>query len=305
MMNHLPNLPVGQQYFAGIREENCIYVDKTEYIYELCRQSNLGFFLSRPRRFGKSLTLDTIHELFNGNKALFQGLWIEDKWDWSQSFPVIRMSFAAIGHENGLKEALVKHLRKIATTFKVKLKEDTPGLAFHELIEKIYKKTGKKVIILIDEYDKPIVDYIDPYNMEIANQQQDILKKFFSILKDASNMTRFLFITGVSKFSKVSIFSDLNHLIDLTLDKDFSGLCGYTQTELENSFKPYIDVMPPDTLENMKLWYNGYSWDAKTFVYNPFSVLNFFKSKDFRNFWFATGTPTFLTKLLHKKFHLF
>jgi hypothetical protein len=301
-MQYLPNLPVGQQYFASIRNDNCIYVDKTEYIYHLCRQADRGYFLSRPRRFGKSLTLDTIHELFSGNKFLFKGLWIEDKWDWSQNFPIIRMSFASISHENGLSIALETAMHDIAATFEIELKKKSASALFKELIEKVAKKTSKKVIILIDEYDKPIVDYIDPYNLEKANKQREILKTFFSILKDASNHTRFLFITGVSKFSKVSIFSDLNHLKDLTLDRNFAGLYGYTQDELEHYFEPYIKVMPPETLKKMKLWYNGYSWDAKTFVYNPFSVLNFFDSQDYRNFWFETGTPSFLTKLLRKRF---
>jgi Predicted AAA-ATPase/PD-(D/E)XK nuclease superfamily len=301
-MSQLQHLPVGLQYFASIRNDNCIYVDKTEYLYNLCLPKYRGYFLSRPRRFGKSLTLDTINEIFNGNKELFQGLWIEEKWDWTQTNPVIRMSFASIGHENGLENALLQELRSIGSKFKIKLKADFPGLAFKELIEKIAKKTGKKVVILIDEYDKPIVDYIDPYNTEKANQQREILKHFFSILKDASNLTRFLFITGVSKFSKVSVFSDLNHLADLTLDKNYAGLCGYTQPELEHYFKAYLDKMPDDTLTKMKLWYNGYSWDAQTFVYNPFSVLNFFNSGEYRNFWFETGTPTFLTKILRKRF---
>jgi hypothetical protein len=301
-MKYLPNLPLSRQYFADVREDDAIYVDKTEYIYNLCRPAVGGYFLSRPRRFGKSLTLDTINEVFNGNKALFRGLWIEDKWDWSLSYPVIRMSFAAISHENGLSEALEIALHDIAETFEIELKKKSAGALFKELIEKVSKKTGKKVVILIDEYDKPIVDYIDPYNLVKANSQREILKNFFSILKDASKYTRFLFITGVSKFSKVSIFSDLNHLFDLTLDKNYAGLCGYTQVELEHYFKPYLDTFPSDTLEKMKSWYNGYSWDGKTLVYNPFSVLNFFGSRDYRNFWFETGTPTFLTKLLRKRF---
>ena len=161
---------------------------------------------------------------------------------------------------------------------------------------------GKKIVILIDEYDKPIVDYIDPYDLTKANERRDILKQFFSVLKDASKHTRFLLITGVSKFSKVSIFSDLNHLSDLTLDPDFVALCGYTQAELEHYFEPFLKIMPPETLEKMKKWYNGYSWNGQTFIYNPFSVLNFFRVKSYRNFWFETGTPTFLVRLMRKRF---
>ena len=301
-MEKLPNLPIGQQYFKSIIAGNALYVDKTKYIYELCQPIDRAYFLSRPRRFGKSLTLDTINELFKGNRALFQGLWIEDKWDWSETFPVIRLSLDAIGHEEGLKIGLLVELKKIAKTFKLTLQSVNISLAFRELIDKIATKTGKSVVILIDEYDRPIVDYIDPYDLTKANEQRNILKQFFSILKITSNQVRFLLITGVSKFSKVSIFSDLNHVFDLTLNPDFAGLCGYTQAELEHYFAPYLKIMPPETLEKMKLWYNGYSWDAETFVYNPFSVLNFFANKQYRNFWFETGTPTFLVRLMRKRF---
>ena len=301
-MERLPNLPIGRQYFADIRRDNAVYVDKTAYIYKICSPASSGYFLSRPRRFGKSLTLDTIAELFSGNKALFEGLWIADKWDWTETYPIIRMSLDKIGHEDGLKEALIKALKKIGSTFGLTLTSTNHGLAFEELIEKVSEKTGKQVVVLIDEYDKPIVDYIDPYNLEKANEQRDILKRFFSILKGASNHTRFLFITGVSKFSHVSIFSDLNHLNDITLNKKYAGLCGYTQEELEYNFAPYLKKLPPETLGKMKEWYDGYSWDAQTFVYNPFSVLNFFENETYGNFWFRTGTPTFLIKLLRKRF---
>jgi Predicted AAA-ATPase/PD-(D/E)XK nuclease superfamily len=301
-MERLPSLPIGLQYFAEIRKSDSIYIDKTQYIYELCRPPSRPYFLSRPRRFGKSLTLDTIAELFSGNRTLFEGLWIEDKWDWSMTHPVIRLSLDSIGHEAGLKNALLKELNKIALSFDLTLDEDNLGSAFRELIERVAKKTGKQVVVLIDEYDKPIIDYIDPYNLTKANEQRDILKAFFSILKGSSNHIRLLFITGVSKFARVSIFSDLNHLIDLTLNKKYAALCGYTQAELEDSFKMYLERLPANTLEQMKIWYNGYSWDAKTFVYNPFSVLNFFENETYSNFWFATGTPTFLLKLMRKRF---
>jgi hypothetical protein len=301
-MEKLPRLPIGRQYFAGIRKDDAVYVDKTEYIYDLCAPADTGYFLSRPRRFGKSLTVDTINELFAGNRALFEGLWIADKWDWSDTYPIISMSLDAIGSQGGLTEALIAELNKIATHFELTLDGDNPGGLFRELIEKVHQKAGKNVVILIDEYDKPIIDFIDPYDLKKANEHQDILKSFFGILKDSSKYIRFLLITGVSKFSKVSIFSDLNHLHDLTLDPNFAGLCGYTQPELEHFFAPYFKVMPPETLKKMKAWYNGYSWDAKTFVYNPFSVLNFFQSRMYHNYWFVSGTPTFLTRLLRKRF---
>lgn len=178
-MEELPNLPIGQQYFKSIIMDNGIYVDKTPYIYELCKPLYRGYFLSRPRRFGKSLTIDTIAELFSGNKALFEGLWIENKWDWTETYPILRFSFDKIGHENGLKNALLAELKKIAITFGLTLAETSHGLAFRELIEKVAQKTDKQVVILIDEYDKPIVDYIDPYNLEKANEQRDIFKTVF------------------------------------------------------------------------------------------------------------------------------
>jgi len=298
----LPNLPLGQQYLKSIRDDNGVYVDKTEYIYRLCRPLDKGYFLSRPRRFGKSLTLDTINQLFVGNRDLFKGLWIEDRWDWTKTYPVIRMSLDAIGREGGLSEGLRVAMHDIGKTHKVRLRKKYPGSLFKELIEAVAEKTGRQVVILIDEYDRPIIDYIDPYDLERAREQRDILKHFFSILKDASKHIRFLLITGVSKFSKFSIFSELNHLTDLTLDDQFAALCGYTQAELEHYFEPFLKAMPSDTLDKMKFWYNGYSWDAKTFVYNPYSVLSFFQKRDYRNFWFSTGTPTLWVKLMRKKF---
>ncbi len=301
-MEKLPRLPIGQQYFKSIMKDKGVYVDKTEYIYALCAPHDKNYFLSRPRRFGKSLTIDIINELFSGNRALFEGLWIEDKWDWSDTYPVIRMSLDAISAKFGLEKALMVELHRIAGRFNLTLEGTDSGFLFKDLIEKVAEQAGKHVVILIDEYDKPIIDHIDPYDLEKANEQREILKNFFSVLKGSSKHIRFLLITGVSKFSKVSIFSDLNHLQDLTLDPNFAGLCGYTQAELEHYFAPYLKVMPPETLEKMKSWYNGYSWDAQTFLYNPFSVLNFFQTRMYHNYWFASGIPTFLTRLLRKRF---
>jgi hypothetical protein len=301
MEERLPHLPIGIQYFANIRTEKSVYVDKTRYIYEICR--GIGHhFLSRPRRFGKSLTLDTMAQLFKGNRALFEGLWIADKWDWETTYPVVRFSLDAVQHRDGLEAALLDAVRDQAKLHGVMVSKTASGAAFKELLELVVEKTGKQVVVLIDEYDKPIVSHFDPYDRTKAIEQRDILKNFYGILKPASDSIRFLFITGVSKFSKVSIFSDLNHLNDLTLSPVAAGLCGYTQAELEHYFKPYLDEMPLNTLEKMKEWYNGYSWDGATFMYNPFSVLNFFYQKQYRNFWFTTGTPTFLMHLLRQRF---
>jgi Predicted AAA-ATPase/PD-(D/E)XK nuclease superfamily len=297
-----PDLPIGQQYFRDIRENNNLYIDKTQLIYNLCRPKSKNYFLSRPRRFGKSLTLDTIAQLFQSNKALFEGLWIANQWDWSEKHSVIRFSLDAIGHKDGLTAALQTALHKIAAEFKVKLTETTPGQLFQQLIQKVARKSRKSVVILIDEYDRPIVDYIDPFDYTKAIEHRDILKEFFSILKDASKDIRLLFITGITKFARVSIFSTLNHLTDLTLEPDFAALCGCTQAEVEHYFAPYLETMPPETLGYLKHWYNGYSWDGATFVYNPYSLLCFFRTKIYSDYWFETGTPTFLVKLLSKRF---
>jgi hypothetical protein len=301
-MKSLPELPIGQPYFSELRKNKELYIDKTKYIYEFCQKKTAFYFLSRPRRFGKSLTLDTIEELFKGNRPLFEGLWIADQWDWSQTHPVIRLSLDDIGHENGLKEALQTAMHDLAETFEVTLKKTTPSQLFKELIQKVFQKTGKTVVILIDEYDRPIVDYMDPYDYTKAIQHRDILKAFFNVLKNASKYIRLLFITGITKFARVSLFSTLNHLTDLTLNPHYAALCGYTQGELEYSFAPYLEQMPANTLRQLKYRYNGYSWDGKTFLYNPYSILNFFFSGRYENYWFATGTPTFLVRLLSKRF---
>ncbi len=200
-------------------------------------------------------------------------------------------------------------LDKLATENSVTLDATTYDQKFKELIQKLFTKkklsTEKKVVILIDEYDKPLIDYMD--NLEKAKMHQQILKTFYAILKDSDPYIELLFITGVSKFSKVSVFSDLNNLEDITMGRQFSTLTGYTQEELETYFEPYIVELQEEyggktqLLKSLKSWYNGYSWDGKKYVYNPFSVLRFFKSQEFSNFWFTTGTPVFLIKLLHER----
>lgn len=295
-------LPISIQYFANLREGNYVYVDKTMYIHELCRLEKKAYFLSRPRRFGKSLLLDTMQELFDGKRELFKDLWIEDKWDWSKTYPVLRFSLDAIEHEVPLRTALMAALHEVAKQHKVTIEAKSPSAGFKELITNVYESTGKPVVILIDEYDRPISDYITAHSLEKAQKQRDILKNFFSGLKKMSKIIRFLFITGVSKFARVSIFSDLNHLDDLTIDPRSHAICGYTQTELEHYFKDYLKMMPSDTLEKMRHWYDGYSWDGETWVYNPFSVLNFFMKRAYRNYWFQTGTPSFLARVMRHRF---
>ncbi len=301
----LKKLPIGIQTFEKIRTEDYLYVDKTESLHHLISDSGGYYFLARPRRFGKSLTLSTIKAIYSGQRELFAGLWIEQHHDWSKIHPVIHMSFSSIGHKTlGLETAITAELQILSQDFGIKLEESGIDRQFRELIRKTAQQQGK-VVLLIDEYDKPLIDYVD--NIEQAKVNQQILKNFYSVIKDSDPYLEFMLITGVSKFSKVSVFSDLNNLYDLTLDDSTATLTGYTQTELEHYFEPYLSIVEnplklsrTELLAKLQHWYNGYSWNTEHYVYNPFSILNFFQAKRFRNFWFETGTPTFLIKLIRR-----
>lgn len=284
--------PVGIQDFQKIRDDNYTYVDKTQFIYEI---SNIGgyYFLSRPRRFGKSLLVSTLDYLFQGKKDLFEGLFIYDKWNWEQKNPLIKISFAAISHkELGLFNAINRRLDEIAKQYDLKVENSSISAKFLELIKQLSEKYGK-VVVLIDEYDKPIIDYLGTDTPK-AIENREVFKSFYSILKDADPYLKLVFITGVSKFSRVSIFSDLNNLQDITISPRFANCCGITEQEVENNFSEELQKYPK---AKIKQWYNGYTWDLKTSVYNPFSLLNFFTEGQFKNYWFESGTPTFLINL--------
>jgi hypothetical protein len=299
----MKKLPIGIQTFSEIITENYLYVDKTKEITELL-QGGKYLFLSRPRRFGKSLLISTLSEIFSGNKELFQGLYIYDKIEW-QSYPVILIDFNKISYTNDkiFEASLLSFLDKTAAKYEIELSDTFIKDKFGELIEKISEKTQQKVVVLIDEYDKPIVEHID--DIEKATKNREIMRDFFGILKSSDPFLRFVFLTGVSKFSRVSIFSELNNVRDITFSRQFATLCGYTQKELENNFDSYIqdlgsvlEIKKPVLLTKIKTWYNGYSWNAIDKMYNPFSILNLFMDQRFSNYWFATGTPTFLMKLI-------
>ena len=286
--------PMGVQEFESIRQGNNLYIDKTKWISLMYKSSKYNF-LSRPRRFGKSLLISTLECLFQAKKELFKGLYIENEWDWSVKYPIIRISFNNISHiEIGLKEAISKELDKIANFYKISLAAGVNSAKLRELIFKL-QPLGN-VVILFDEYDKPILDYLGKDD-QIAIQNRDILKSFYTVLKDSDAYVEFLLITGVTKFSKVSMFSDLNNLTDITTQTRFGGICGITQEELEENFKEELKLYDNDKIKH---WYNGYTWDLKTRIYNPFSILGLFNSGDFKNFWFETGTPTFIVNLLVK-----
>ena len=304
----MKNLPLGIQTFRDFIELDYIYVDKTKPIHDLFARGGKYYFLSRPRRFGKSVLISTLAEIFSGNKELFKGLWIYDKIQWTQH-PVIHMDFSTIDYTSPQKmeESIKKLLNKTAISHSVTLDEkNTYKESFVELIEKLSAKG--RVVILIDEYDKPLIEYIEAEKMEAAKEIRRVLKNFYGVIKGMDAFLRFVFITGVSKFSKVSVFSDLNNLIDITLSKKFAALVGYTEEELRHYFSPYIEQMAEkqgisagDLIETIRKWYNGYSWDGENFLYNPFSILNLFNTNRFKNFWFSTGTPTFLIQLIKNR----
>ena len=296
----MKKLPIGIQSFEKMRTHDFYYVDKTPFVAKLVEEGSGWYFLSRPRRFGKSLFLDTLRQAFLGKKELFEGLYLENNWDWEKTYPVVYVSFD--GNINSL-ELLKKRIRSrllyTAEEYEITLTEDEEGLLLEELVIRLYKKYKTKVVVLIDEYDKPILDVIDNKEVAIANREK--LKHFYGVLKPLDAYVKFVFITGVSKFSKVSLFSGLNQLNDITIDEEYSTICGYTQRELEETF---TDRLSGIALEEVRTWYNGYSWLGEP-VYNPFDILLYLSKKSFRPYWFETGTPSFLIKvMLERKYYL-
>ena len=290
-------LPIGVQTLRKIREEGCYYVDKTSFISRLVDEGT-HYFLSRPRRFGKSLLLDTLKELFEGNESLFEGLDIHDRWDWSVRRPVVRLDFGA-GHfrEPGyLHTNVMVQLASVAEQAGVDTRHDTSPERFGHLIRALREHSGQSVAVLIDEYDKPILDALDTPDTARANR--DYLQGLYAVIKSCDAHIRFSFLTGVSKFSKVSLFSGLNNLIDITLDPGFSAICGYTDADLDTVFAPELAGLDRDAIRD---WYNGYWWLGEEKVYNPFDILLLFRNRKFGAWWFETGTPSFLIETLFKR----
>jgi len=311
-MKKLQNLPIGESSFENIRQDNRLYVDKTRHIFQLADEGKY-YFLSRPRRFGKSLTVSTLKCLFQGRKELFGGLWVCEHGDWEwKKHPVILLDFNEISHDTpeNLRTGLESSLKNTGQIHEIRLNQTLLKEQFKELILSLYKKTGMPVVILIDEYDKPLIDHLGKGDkaLETAKANREILKYFFGVIKggEVSPVLRFVFITGVSKFSRVSIFSELNNLKDLTMNRHYADMLGYTQPELESDFEEYIcrfaeecNQTREQIIEKMKLHYNGYRFSEKDIrVYNPFSVLKSLDEMAFKNYWFETGTPTFLVNLL-------
>jgi len=297
----MKNLPIGIQTFSKLRDpaDDFVYVDKTEVLYRLAASGGY-YFLSRPRRFGKSVMLSTLHELFAGNRELFAGLYVEDKWDWSVRYPVIRISFGSgdFSTEERFDEAILDNLKSNMRRLELACEEapTRPNSCFRELIETARRQYGQRVVILIDEYDKPILDHIT--DKETARRNRDKLKGFYSVIKDLDEHIRFVMITGVSKFAKMNLFSGLNNLNDISIDPDYATICGYTHAEVEHYFAEHLAGVD---LDKLKAWYNGYNYFGEP-VYNPFDILLFLdKNKEYRPYWWSTGNPSFLIDLLREQ----
>ena len=305
----MQKLPIGRQNFKQIRENNYLYVDKTKYIYKMINSGDINF-LSRPRRFGKSLLVSTLKELFKGNKKLFEGLYIYDKWNWENKHPVIVLDFGGGDYEtlNSLEDTLDDIIYRLAREFQVELYSKTLSGKFTDLITGIYNKTKKEVVVLIDEYDKPIISNLQNKNLDSI---QNKLGSFYEILKVNDEYIKFLFITGISKIAHVSIFSKLNNPNDISLVDKYNTICGYTQEELESNFQKHITKLSKkfncsyeECVDYIKEYYNGYSWNGKEKVYNPFSTLLCFENEEFSKNWFNTGTPGVLTNYPISKYSL-
>jgi len=290
-------LPTGIQAFREIRESDCYYIDKTDYALRLV-EGGKHYFLSRPRRFGKSLFLDTLKELFQGSQSLFIGLEAHDRWDWSVRNPVVRLDFGGLNatKPGDLEEDVLAQLLNLETTAGAQARHRSGPRRLEDLIRTLHRDSGQRVCVLVDEYDKPILDALR--NPELARSNRDYLRGLYGMIKSCDDHIRFSFLTGVSKFSKVSLFSGLNNLRDITLNPAYSAICGYTDSDIDTVFAAEL---PGLDREQIREWYHGYSWGGEQKVYNPFDVLLLFAEREFNAWWFETGTPTFLTQLLTER----
>ncbi len=290
-------LPIGIQSFRSLRGQDCYYVDKTGYALRLFREG-WYYFLSRPRRFGKSLFVDTLKHLFEGNRDLFVGLEAYGQWDWSVRYPVVKLSFGRgnLKDPDSLQTSVQEQLLDLEIDSGVECRHQSAAGRLRHLIRMLHRQTGRQVAVLVDEYDKPILDALgDPVN---ARANRDFLLGFYAVIKDCAEHVRFAFLTGVSEFPKASLFSGLNNLNDITLDQRFAGICGYTEGDLDRVFAAELAGLDR---EQIREWYNGYSWGGEGKVYNPFDILLLFAEREFKAWWFETGTPTFLTRLLTER----
>lgn len=307
MLEDYRRYPIGIQNFEELRNLNCAYVDKTELIYRLTH-TDKAYFFSRPRRFGKSLLVSTLEAYFQGKKALFEGLAMEGlEKDWEE-YPVLHVDFSLTKYTTlfDLLEQLNLLLSRWEEIYGKNEAEETSAARLQGILLRAHKQTGKPVVVLIDEYDAPLLD--SNSDIDLQQQLRNEMRKFFSPLKGMGQYLRFLFITGISKFSQLSIFSELNNLQNISMRDDYSALCGITEQELLTELKPDIERMAEannetfeETCAHLKQRYDGYHFSKRSAdIYNPFSLFNAFNAKEYKNFWFSTGTPTFLIDLLRE-----
>ena len=292
----MKKLPIGKSVFKELRTEDCCYVDKTFFVKQLLDDHSKYWFLSRPRRFGKSLFLDTLRAAFAGEQELFKGLFLEKNWDWDIKYPVINISFGSGTVESKEKLNIIfsEILDVQAEEYNIILNKETISGRFDELIRKLNKEFNLGIVILVDEYDKPLLDNL---TRDVAEDMREGLSSFYSVLKDADRYIKFVFLTGVSKFSKTSIFSKLNNLTDISLSPKYADICGYTQKDFESVF---IDYLHDVDLGKVKEWYDGYNFLGSN-VYNPYDILLFLSDKRYQCYWFETGTPSFLLGLIKER----
>ena len=303
----LKRLPVGIQTFSNIIEDDMLYIDKTEYIWNMIHLSKY-IFLSRPRRFGKSLLVSTLQAYFEGRKDLFKGLFIETvEKEWTE-FPVLRFSMASGKHmeKDQLERYLLNILEENERRFGITSDSKDPNVRLKNLISSAYEKTGKKVVVLIDEYDAPLLDVVhEEQNLPVL---RNVMRNFYSPLKDSDPYLQFVFLTGITKFSQLSIFSELNNLKNISMLTDYAGVCGITKEEMLTQMSDYIDdfaeaqqITREEAIAGLKQQYDGYhfTWPSPD-IFNPFSLLNAFQDHDYTNYWFGSGTPTYLIEMLRK-----
>ncbi|MBQ3656600.1 MAG: ATP-binding protein [Bacteroidales bacterium] len=302
----MKKIPIGIQAFSSLIKEGFVYLDKTDMIYTLAN-NKACYFLSRPRRFGKSLTLSTLHEYFDGQKDLFKGLKIEKletKWE---KYPVLHFDFNSAKYDSieNFQNTLNSKLEDYETEYGLQAKKEF-STRFEKIIEAANNQTGKEVVVLVDEYDKPLLNNIG--NTDLQDKIRTELKAFYGVLKTCDKQIKMAFITGVTKFSKVSLFSDVNNLTDISQEREFSTLCGITEKEIHEQLDDYVQLMADENgitkdecYKELKKWYEGYHFSKECVdIYNPFGLMKALYHKDFDEYWFESGTPTFLVKEIKK-----
>lgn len=294
------DLPLSIDEFPKMVEDGYLYVDKTAYIHRMAAKKGY-YFLSRPRRFGKTLLVDTIQSVFESRRELFDGLYIQDNWTWDKPHPVVRLSFVG-EHSNreSLNKDVLDQLADIEDDAKLEIRDDVKSgpRRLRSVIRRLKKAYKRPVVFLVDEYDKPILDVID--NPKIALENRDYLSSLYGIVKGISRDLRFVFVTGISMFTRVSLFSGMNNLNDISLNPEYNAICGFTEEEIDRTFGKNLTMLDRS---KVRKWYNGYNWTGPSRLYCPSDLLQLLDERKFRPYWFRTGNPSYLFKVLMNKSH--